>query len=378
MQSLDLKSIQKLQLRQDSNSLRVLGSPSHLIDFSSNDYLRFSKNETIYTNSSKLLAIENLEINGASGSRLLTGNHNLYDKAEQLIAQFHSAEKALIFNSGYSANIGLIPTIAQRHDIIFYDELCHASIREGISLAHAKAFKFKHNNLDDLEEKLSKIRENTTVYVITESVFSMDGDSPDMDHLIKITKKFKARLIIDEAHALGVFGENGCGLINANNSNDIFARVITFGKALGCHGAAVLGSQELIHFLINFSRAFIYTTGLPPHAIATIFSAYKELKITEEINQLQENIQFFKEQLNHFQLKNMFIPSDSAIQCAVISGNKRVKAISKQLEEKDYNVKAILSPTVPINSERLRFCLHSYNSKNDISSALKRLKSAIK
>ena len=377
MQKLDLKSLQKLQDRQENNSLRTLGTSNNLIDFSSNDYLGFSASATIYDDSLQLLENSNQKHNGATGSRLLSGNHKLYNETETLIANFHSVEKALIFNSGYTANVGLITTIAQRHDLIFYDELCHASIREGISLSHANAYKFKHNNLEDLELKLNKVDIEATVYIITESVFSMDGDSPDIDELITISKKHNSRLIIDEAHALGVFGEKGCGLINTTNANSIFARVITYGKALGCHGAAVLGSSELIQFLVNFSKPFIYTTGLPPHAIATIHSAYKILENTSQIIQLKENIAFFNDQIKIFQLNKYFIRSDSAIQCALVSGNKKVKHISNQLQEKGYNVKAILSPTVPVNQERLRFCLHSYNSQAEITELLTIFKTLI-
>ena len=377
MQHLDTKSLEKLNQRITNHSLRALGETNDLIDFSSNDYIGFSKNESIYNQALQLLESENCKQNGATGSRLISGNHKLYKQTEDYIAQFHSVEKALIFNSGYNANLGLLTTVAQRNDLIFYDELCHASIREGISLSHAKAYKFKHNDLAHLEEKLSQIKPETTVYIITETVFSMDGDSPDIEALIDITKKYKCRLILDEAHALGVFGNNGCGLINNTNSKHIFARVVTFGKGLGCHGSAVLGSEELIQFLVNFSKPFIYTTGLSPHAIATIYCAYKTLENTSEINQLNHIISFFNAEIKRIQLQDLVIKSESAIQCVVTKGNANTKRIAKTLQQNQFSVKAILSPTVAEVEERLRFCLHSYNTEEEITAVLNALKNTI-
>jgi len=377
MQKLDKKSLDKLNQRILNHSLRQLGNSSNLIDFSSNDYIGFSKNHNIYNNGLQLLENQNLKQNGATGSRLISGNHDLYEFTENYIANFHSVEKALIFNSGYNANIGLIASICQRNDIILYDEFCHASIREGILLSNAKSYKFKHNSITDLTERLSKIDIEASIYIITESVFSMDGDSPDLNELISISKQYKARIILDEAHAIGVFGKHGCGLISEENSEDIFARVITFGKAIGCHGAAVLGSKELIEYLINFSKSFIYTTGLSPHSVATIYAAYQELEATIEIEKLKNNIALFNTEKEKHQLKHLFLDSNSAIQCVIVKGNSEVKQASKVLQQKGYNVKAILSPTVPKNTERLRFCLHSYNTQEDISNVFQLLKTIL-
>lgn len=377
MQHLDKKSIERLNQRLLNHSLRTLGEANNLVDFSSNDYIGFSKNESIYNQALQLLESENCKHNGATGSRLISGNHKIYKLTEEYIAQFHSVEKALIFNSGYSANVGLLTAVAQRNNLIFYDELCHASIREGISLSHAKAYKFKHNDLTNLEEKLSHVKPETTVYVITETVFSMDGDSPDIQSLIKLTKKYRCRLILDEAHALGVFGDKGCGLINNSNSKAVFARIVTFGKSLGCHGSAVLGSQELIQFLINFSKPFIYTTGLSPHAVATIYCAYKTLENSIEIEQLKHIISYFNFEIERLELEELVIKSKSAIQCVVIKGNAKTKLTAQILQQKQFNVKAILSPTVAKGQERLRFCLHSYNSEKEITAVLDCLKTIV-
>lgn len=367
--------LKKLNQRKTNNAFRKLPKTQNGIDFSSNDYLGFSQNEKIYEAASDLLKSKNTIVNGATGSRLITGNSPFFEEVEQQIAGFHQAESALLFNSGFDANIGFFSSVPQRSDVIFYDELAHASIREGIKMGLAKAYKFKHNNLKDLKQKVKKheFRFND-VFIVTESVFSMDGDSPDLKELIKFCSTENRFLIVDEAHALGVFGEKGQGLVHAKNTEDeIFARIMTFGKGLGCHGAAVLGNRVLKDFLINFARSFIYTTALPPHTIATISVAYSKLPSTFERKKLQQNIIFFKSEMAKNGLQNVFIKSDSAIQSCVIPGNEKVNQIAEKLHQENFQVKAILSPTVPKGSERLRFCVHSFNTEEEISQVLQLL-----
>jgi 8-amino-7-oxononanoate synthase len=203
----------------------------------------------------------------------------------------------------------------------------------------------------------------------------MDGDCPNLEELVKISKKYHCNLVVDEAHALGVFGDSGQGLVQSLDLQDkVFARIMTFGKGLGCHGAAILGSAELKSYLVNFARSFIYTTGLSPHSVATILVAYQHLE-TEKVamENLKRNIQFFNQEKMQRGLKPLFVYSKSAIQCAIIPGNEKVKSIANQLQENGFDVKAILSPTVPEGQERLRFCLHSYNSDEEISDVLKLL-----
>lgn len=371
MKNFPEKLHKKLEERKANNALRQLGTQNNLIDFSSNDYLGFSKSESIFNTTHNYLNAHNITDNGATGSRLLSGNHPLYALVETQLCEFHNSESALVFNSGYNANVGFFSSVPQRGDIILYDEYIHASIRDGINMSNAKAYKFKHNNLDDLDEMLKRVQHDETVFIVTESVFSMDGDSPDLVALSQISKKNKAFLIIDEAHAVGVFGENGSGLIQKLNlENDVFARIVTFGKAMGCHGAAVLGSDSLTQYLVNFSRSFIYTTALSPHSLVAIHLAYNELVISKELEKLHQNIQYFKSELVKNQLENIFIESQSTIHCCIISGNAKVKAIAKKLQEQGFDVKPILSPTVPKGQERLRFCLHSYNSKDQIAKVL--------
>lgn len=374
---------QKLDVRMANNALRQLSNQPHLIDFSSNDYLGFSKSETIFRNTHQYLVDNNMQQNGSTGSRLLSGNHKVYCDVETMLCEFHNSEAAIVFNSGYDANIGFFSAVPQRGDIILYDEFIHASIRDGIIMSNAKAYKFKHNNPEDLHTKLSLHKQTKSsesdIYIVTESVFSMDGDTPDLLVMSEICKNHNAHFIVDEAHALGVFGQNGLGLIqDLKLGNDIFARLITFGKGLGCHGSAILGSTVLKQYLVNFARSFIYTTALPPHSLATINSAYTELKRTDEIEKLNQNIHFFRSEIEKLMLQQSFVKSDSAIHCCIIPGNDTVKAIAKKLQKQGFDVKPILSPTVSEGEERLRFCLHSYNSETEMSKVLELLATFVK
>ncbi|TDE05974.1 aminotransferase class I/II-fold pyridoxal phosphate-dependent enzyme [Flavobacterium sandaracinum] len=364
----------KLQIRKQANALRKLPISSNLIDFASNDYLGLAKSECIFHKTHQYLIDKKCIQNGATGSRLLSGNHSLFEETEDAIATFHQSETALIFNSGYDANVGFFSAVPQKGDLILYDELCHASIRDGIQLSNAKAYKFNHNDFEDLE-KLILRNPDTVIYIVTESVFSMDGDCPNLEELVSISNKHNCYLVVDEAHALGVFGSSGEGFVQMLGLQEhVFARIMTFGKGLGCHGAAILGSVELRDYLVNFARSFIYTTGLSPHSVATILIAYQFLeKDKKNIEVLRENIIHFNQEKNMLGLKPLFVRSKSAIQSAIVPGNEKVKAIANQLQEKGFDVKAILSPTVPEGQERLRFCLHSYNSQEEISEVLRLL-----
>lgn len=377
---------QKLDNRKANNALRTLGTSSDLVDFSSNDYLGFAKSGTIFDKAHQYLVDKGLKENGATGSRLLSGNHHLYSEVEELLCDFHKSETALIFNSGYDANIGFFSSVPQRNDIILYDELIHASIRDGIQMNNAKSYKFKHNDLTNVQSLIIRNPEFVselprTIYVVTESVFSMDGDSPDLAKLVHLCKEYNAHLVVDEAHALGVFGNQGQGLIqDLGLEKEIFARIITFGKALGCHGAAILGSEKLKQYLVNFSRSLIYTTALPPHSLVTIKAAYDQLVISTpsssgEKSKLHTKIQYFKSEVKRLDLN--FAESNSAIHCCITPGNDTVKSIAKKLQENGFDIKPILSPTVPKGKERLRFCLHAYNSQEEITKVLDLLKQYI-
>ena len=380
---------EKLNRRSAENALRALPSSSRGIDFSSNDYLGFSKDlafaKVISARAAAILEEHNIAANGATGSRLLSGNHILYRLAEGMVSRFHESERALIFNSGYDANIGFFQSVPQRGDLIIYDEFIHASIRDGLTMSNARAYKFKHNNVADLKKVITRLREMhhlddqgsaTEVYVVTESVFSMDGDTPDLKAIAEACRDHSCHLVVDEAHATGVIGKKGQGLVQELGlSQEIFARIVTFGKGVGAHGAAILGGQELTDYLTNYARSLIYTTALPPHSLATIIAAYEQLAQSEAkqplgVKNLQTLITHFNHQLKTQQLDSLFIPSNSAIHCAIIPGNDRVKKLSSTLKNSGFDVKPILSPTVAKGEERLRFCLHAFNSLEEIKSVL--------
>lgn len=373
--NIPIKLSNKLNVRVESDSLRSLKHSNSGVDFYSNDYLGLAQNKELLEASHQYLIDHNYVENGSSGSRLISGNHPLFKQVEIQLAAYHQSESALIFNSGYDANIGLLSCIPQRGDMVLYDQLSHASIRDGLRLSNAKATAFRHNDMQSLEKKLIKHsdKNNSDIYIVTESIFSMDGDAPDFKQMVKLADKYQARIIVDEAHALGVFG---FGLIQKLDLQDcIFARVITFGKALGCHGAVVLGGKDLTSYLINFARSFIYTTALPPIALAHIKIAYNHLN--KHSNQpLLDNISHFKKTIYDLNIKHLFIESDSAIQSCIISGNEGVKSIASKLQKSGFCIKEILSPTVPTGQERLRFCIHSFNTKDEISTVLVLLKKA--
>lgn len=368
---LPFKLHKKLTDRIENNSLRSLGTNSELVDFSSNDYLGFAKSETLFFKAHDYLVSKGYVQNGATGSRLLSGNHSLYTELEAYLSKVHSSEAGLLFNSGYDANIGFLSAVPQRNDIVLYDELSHASIRDGLKLSNAKSYAFEHNDLEALEKRLIKFKgiPSDAIYVVTESVFSMDGDSPDLKAMVELCNKYKAYLVVDEAHALGVFQY---GLVQELNiEQQVFARIVTFGKALGGHGAIILGDQDLIIYLVNFSRSLIYTTGLSPHALATIKVAYEMLqRLCSEPSVIHQKIDYFKAVAKSLTIENKFVDSQSAIQSFLIAGNEKVKLASQWFKENGFDVKPILSPTVPKGEERLRFCLHSYNSKEEIDEVL--------
>jgi 8-amino-7-oxononanoate synthase len=355
----------KLAQRREQNAFRTLKLHSGKIDFCSNDYLGVVHNSLLNNKIDVHLKT------GSTGSRLLAGNYSLIEETEQQIAAFHKAEAALIFNSGYDANLGLLSAVPQKGDVILYDQLCHASIRDGIRLSFAQSFSFAHNDVNDLEKKLQLHSLNYVgnIFIVTESVFSMDGDLCPLQQLVSISKKYNAHLIIDEAHAIGIIGEQGEGLCQYGNlHNEIFCRVYTFGKACGCHGAAITGSQQLKDYLINFARSFIYTTALPEHAVACIRTSYNTFPfLNDERAHLKKIISYFQ----HATLRFEKLSSSTCIQIVMVPGNDAVKQIALELQQKNFDVRPILYPTVPINKERLRIVLHAFNTMNEVEQLVK-------
>ncbi len=350
----------KLEERSAGNFLRSLSVKKGLIDFCSNDYLGISTRHLLTDESYHQYN------HGARGSRSLSGNSQLAEDTESLIASFHDAEAALLFNSGYNANTGLLGSVPQRSDIILYDALSHASIRDGIRLSLAQAYPFAHNDLNDLEEKLKQFPSSVgrNIFVATETVFSMDGDVAPVEGLVCLCEKHGAHLIIDEAHAIGVVGDKGEGLVqHLGLHHQVFARIYTYGKGPGCHGAAVLGSSKLKSYLINFARSFIFTTALPETAIRAIAKTYSIFPgMQQEREQLKSLIGFFQRQ----QLPFEKLQSQTPVQGVIIPGNSAVKTLSALMESKGIDIRPILYPSVPKGKERLRISLHAFNAEDQI------------
>jgi len=361
MSGFPISLARKLEDRKAADAFRELRQYSGMTDFYSNDYLGLSCSARIRGRTEELLLHYGANTNGSGGSRLIAGNSVLAEDTEEYLSAFYGSEAALIFSSGYDANLGLLSCIASRLDTILYDEYAHASIRDGIRLSTAKSFSFRHNSMEDLAAKLRHA--SGTVFVVTETVFSMDGDEAPLKELVQMQAQYGFHLIADEAHAAGYFG-NGAGLCSeAGVVPDIFARIVTFGKAAGVHGAAVLGNRMLKDYLVNFARSFIYTTALPPYAYAAVRAAHEEIaKAEEERQKLEQHIFFFRKNYTGAGL----ISSRSAIQSVVIPGNSAVKKKCAQLQQENLGMVPVLHPTVPEGKERIRICLHAFNTEEEI------------
>lgn len=361
-----------LDRRRADGALRSTKIYRGLTDFCSNDYLGFSSTgalrDKVYAFARSM---EGLVMEGSTGSRLISGNSAMAESLEDYISSYHNAEAALLFNSGYDANIGFFSSVPKRGDTVIYDELVHASIRDGIRMGFAKSFSFKHNELGDFEKYLGRATGN--VYVVVESVYSMDGDMAPLKDLAVLCEKNNCHLVVDEAHATGVFGTFGKGLVcEYALEKKVFARLHTFGKALGTHGGAIIGSKLLREYLLNFARSFIYTTALPYHSLFSIRCAYGLLQEADEIiNSLHQNINTFVLLMSD---TDSLLQSKSPIQSILVAGNTNVTSMAGHLISKGFDVKPIMSPTVPKGKERLRICIHAFNSETEIKGLVGEIK----
>jgi 8-amino-7-oxononanoate synthase len=352
---MDAKLLRKLNERSAEGTLRSLSCFQGWTDFFSNDYLGLARHtfDSVDANS------------GSTGSRLISGTSEGALECEMFLADQFTSEAALIFNSGYDANLGFFGSVPQKGDTVIYDQFIHASVRDGIKLSNVKAFSFAHNALDDLKKKIQLSQ--GAIYVAVESLYSMDGDLAPLREIVELCQEFDAYLIVDEAHAAGVFGQ---GLADTLGLSDfIFARLITFGKAYGSHGAAILCSTALKNYLVNFARSFIYTTALPP-------SAYKWIQRNCSMNlsmpqvELQQNIEFFRKNISH---KYLCSDPRSPIQIIQTGSIECTKALEQFLHKHHFAVKGIFSPTVPKGSERIRICLHTFNTALEIKKLCKHI-----
>ena len=316
-----------------------------LLNLSSNNYLNIADNQAI--TQEFLDNVGNRYSFGSASARLLTGTLPVYQELEELLSSLYGKESALLYNSGYHANVGISSALNQKGDVVFSDKLNHASIIDGMRLSDGKFFRFPHNDMHALEKLLERERKNfNNAFIITESVFSMDGDIEDLKKIVELKKKYNCIMIIDEAHAFGVFGENGLGVAEELGIiDDVDLLVGTFGKAIGSMGAFVTGSKTMINFLINKSRSFIFSTALPPINIA--FSKW----IIE--TQISKTAQKRKNMLN---LAKKF-GSQSHIIPVVIGENKDTVDLCEVLFHNGYFTLPIRPPTVPVGTSRLRLSL---------------------
>lgn len=316
-----------------------------LLNLSSNNYLNIADNQAI--TQEFLDNVGNRYSFGSASARLLTGTLPVYQELEELLSSLYGKESALLYNSGYHANVGISSALNRKGDVIFSDKLNHASIIDGMRLSEGKFFRFPHNDMHALEKLLERERKNfNNAFIITESVFSMDGDIEDLKKIVELKKKYNCIMIIDEAHAFGVFGEKGLGVAEELGIiDDVDLLVGTFGKAIGSMGAFVTGSKTMIDFLINKSRSFIFSTALPPINIA--FSKW----IIE--TQISKTAQKRKNMLN---LAKKF-GSQSHIIPVVIGENKDTVDLCEVLFHNGYFTLPIRPPTVPVGTSRLRLSL---------------------
>lgn len=330
------------------------------IDFSSNDYLGLT-NHPVLKDAAKR-AIESLGT-GSAASRLLSGDLEIHHRLEEETALLKDKESSIIFNSGYQANLGIINALCSKGDVIFFDRLSHASITDGILLSKAGHFRFRHNDCGHLKFLLEKKRRNfKNAFIITETVFSMDGDMAPLEDIVKIKERYDCKIMVDEAHATGVFGKNGAGMVEEKNlSGKIDFIMGTFSKALGSFGAYFACSEKVKDYLINTCRSFIYSTALPPSVIAANLSSLKLLK--EEPfrrKSLLENAVYLRGTLKQ---KGFPVRGSSQIVPLIVGGSEKAVKLSRTLMEKGWWVLPIRQPTVPAGEARLRFSLSYFHAR---------------
>ena len=335
----------------------ILRDGQKMLNMSSNDYLGLATNEAL--RQAFLAQYQGvLPPFTTSSSRLLTGNFPIYTDLEQLIAQRFQREAALLFNSGYHANLGILPALTTSKSLILADKLVHASMIDGIRLSQCAFFRYRHNDYEHLKNLLEKnAGKFDRTFIVTESVFSMDGDVADLKHLVQLKKQFpNTYLYVDEAHAIGVYGKNGLGIAEqANVIADIDLLVGTFGKALASMGAYVVCDQILKECLINQMRPLIFSTALPPFNVAWTHFIFERLpQLSKERTHLEQLSAFLRQEVEH---RTQIMPSQTCIVPYILGENEATLAKAKDLQEQGYYCLPIRPPTVPKGTSRIRLSL---------------------
>jgi 8-amino-7-oxononanoate synthase len=364
---------QWLQERRDSGNYRRLSplkrsaAGSKLVDFSSNDYLALSSRSELREAACK--ALEDYGA-GAGAARLMIGDLPLFHELEERVASLKNQEAALLFGSGYMANVGVIPALVGRGDLIFSDRLNHASIYDGCRLSGARLVRFRHNDLDHLEECLKKERGGgNRALIVVESIYSMDGDRCPLAGVVELKSRYSCMLMVDEAHATGIFGANGGGVIQEDGlESEVEVAMGTFSKALGSYGAYVAGSRTLKEYLINRARSFIYSTALPPGVVASALAAVKLIEAEPELRaKLFENSRYFKKSLQEAGLPGE--PGPSQIVPVLIGGSRQAVKMAEEFRRHHIHVTAVRPPTVPEGAARLRFSVTLDHDREQLRAA---------
>ena len=328
-----------------------------MLNMSSNDYLGLASNENLRQSFLQRYG-DNFPSFTSSSSRLLTGNFPVYTDLEQLIAQRFQRESALLFNSGYHANLGILPVLTTTKSLILADKLVHASMIDGIRLSQCEFFRYRHNDYEHLKSLLEKnAGKFDRTFIVTESVFSMDGDVADLKYLVQLKKQFpNTYLYVDEAHAIGVYGKNGLGIAErANVIADIDLLVGTFGKALASMGAYVVCDQILKECLINQMRPLIFSTALPPFNVAWTHFIFEQLpQLSKERTHLDQLSAFLRQEVEH---RTQIMPSQTCIVPYILGENEATLTKAKDLQEQGYYCLPIRPPTVPKGTSRIRLSL---------------------
>ncbi|MBN1392519.1 MAG: 8-amino-7-oxononanoate synthase [Sedimentisphaerales bacterium] len=352
-----LRVLKPADLRKDG---KIHYNGAELFDFSSNDYLALSNHPKLKEASKR--AVDSLGVS-ASASRLLSGDLKIHHQLEERVAEFKGKESALVFNTGYQANVGIISALHDKGDAVCCDRLSHASIIDAVRQSGAKLFRFNHNDLDHLESLLKKESNKfKNRLIVTETVFSMDGDKPPLKELVDIKDRYDCTFLVDEAHATGIFGPNGAGVVEEQGLSDRIELIMgTFSKALGSFGAYLACSEKIKQYLVNACRSFIYSTALPPPVIAANIEAINIVKDEPVRRQtLLANADYFRSRL----LEEGFdVIGSSQIVPLIVADTGRAVRLSNNLQQHGFLVLPIRPPTVPQGQARLRFSLTYHHSK---------------
>ncbi|MDE0489003.1 MAG: 8-amino-7-oxononanoate synthase [Gammaproteobacteria bacterium] len=354
-----------LREREKAGLLRSLETAPGGIDFCSNDYLGLARDRRLRGRIAALAA-ESAAPQGATGSRLISGNHPEIEALEAQLSGFYASEAALVFSSGFAANLGLLASLGGVVQTLVCDRLLHASAIDGGRLSGAKRVIFAHNDMRDLKARLGELPSGETAAVAVDTVYSMDGDFAPLKEIAVLAEEQDAAVVVDEAHANGVLGPAGRGGVVAGGLQDrVLARVVTFGKALGLQGGAVLCSKDLRDYLVNFARSFVFSTGVSPLWAASVQSAYELLpELNAERERLQDNVSHFRRRVA--ESAQPWLPSESWIQCLRVPGARRIRRVGGVLRSRGLAALPIRAPTVPAGEERIRVCLHSHNTREEI------------